>query len=85
MNDLGNEQYCLDNIFINKKEDVEEDSEENNIHGITYYLLLAYLENTDRLLNEEDKNLMEFLNQNYFYMGFCLPLNCTDIIKQLIY
>ena len=85
MNDLGNEQYCLDNIFINKKEDVEEDSDENNIHGITYYLLLAYLENTDRLLNEEDKNLMEFLNQNYFYMGFCLPLNCTDIIKQLIY
>ena len=34
MNDLGNEQYCLDNIFINKKEDVEEDSEENSYNQL---------------------------------------------------
>mgnify|MGYP006988920716 CR=1 FL=1 len=71
MNDLGNEQYCINyNKTYNS--------------NISYYLVLAYLEHPEKLTNNEDKQIIYFLNQNYFYMGFCLPKDCSDIFHHLI-
>ena len=76
MNDLGNEQYC-----INSNEYSNNNSTKNKLD---YYLILAYLEHPGNLTNEEDKKIINFLNQNYFYMGFCLPKDCKNIFNQLI-
>ena len=69
LNDLGNEYYCK---FDGKKLDVE------------YYIFEAYFDNTTNLTNDEDKSLLEFLNQNYFSIGLCLPKKCSNISKELI-
>ena len=76
MNDLGNEQYC-----INSDENSNNNSTNNKLN---YYLVLAYLEHPNNLTNDEDKIIIDFLNQNYFYMGFCLPKDCKNIFYQLI-
>ena len=73
VNDLGNEQYC---IMANEKS--------NGIDNLTYFLVLAYLEHPENLTNNEDKNFTYFLNQNYFYIGFCLPNDCKNIFQELI-
>ena len=72
MNDLGNEQYCIVRSNIKGQNKLE------------YYLVLAYLEHPEKLSNDEDKNIIYFLNQNYFYIGFCLPFDCKNIFQQLI-
>lgn len=76
INDLGNEQYC-----INSNENSNNNSTKNKLD---YYLVLAYLEHPNNLTNDEDKIIINFLNQNYFYIGFCLPKACQNIFYELI-
>ena len=69
LNDLGNEYYCKSDSKKTKAE---------------YYIFEAYFDNTTNLTNDEDKSLLEFLNQNYFSIGLCLPKKCSNISKELI-
>ncbi len=68
MNDLGNEFFCRNKLADNA----------------TYYLLQAYLEDLNKLTNYEDGPLLHFLNQNFFYVGICLPNNCSNIVYKFI-
>ena len=69
LNDLGNEYYCTSKI---------------NTIG-EYYILESYFDSTEELTNYEDVPLLEFLNQNYFSIGICLPKDCHNIMNQLIH
>ena len=50
-----------------------------------YFLLQSYFNSTKNLTSNEDKSLLEFLDQNYFSFGFCFPKNCSDLIHQLLF
>ena len=80
LNDLGNEQLCIDNRNKNKT-----NSNASEYSKGEYFLVRGYFENTIRLTNDEDRNLLEFLNQNYFSVALCLPSACYEMIEQLMY
>ena len=68
MNDFGNEHHCIINSNIN----------------VNYYLLQAHIKDQKKLTNYEDFYLLKFLNQNYFYIGLCLPDECENITKKML-
>ena len=75
MNDFGNEHYCLRNEITF-----------NDSHKIlpNYYIFQAKLENASRMTNQEDFNLVEFLFQPCFFLGVCLPYNCSNIFHKIL-
>ena len=84
LNDLGNEPYCVDNENdINNTND-NNDSKNNDNNDREYFLIQGYFESVNNLTNNEDIILLEFLNQNYFSMGFCLPKNCANLTEQIL-
>ena len=48
-----------------------------------YYLLRAFLENATRMTNYEDVTLVKFFDQRCFYLGICLPQNCSIISNRI--
>ena len=54
LNDLGNEYFC---------------KSQDDFSDLEYYIFESYFEETTNITNDEDKSLLEFLNQNYFSLG----------------
>ena len=68
LNDFGNEFEC-DNTFQSQAQ---------------YFTLHFSLSNYGTIQSEESINVLEFLDQHYFYIGLCLPRECKDALNYLI-
>ena len=51
---------------------------------LTYFQIRFYLENFTNLSNEEDIPVLNFLEQHFFYLGFCFKQNCTNFFKNIV-
>ena len=65
LNDFGNEFEC--ETILNSK--------------VKYFTLQFYLRNSSTISSKESKNILDFLEQHYFYIGLCLPKDCKDAVK----
>ena len=68
LNDFGNEFECETILQSNVK----------------YFTLQFYLRNSSTISSEESKNILDFLEQHYFYIGLCLPIDCKNAVKYII-
>ena len=68
LNDFGNEFEC-ETHFQSK---------------VKYFTLQFYLKNSSTISSLEHKNILDFLEQKYFYIGLCLPKYCKDAVNYLI-
>jgi hypothetical protein len=75
MNDFGNEHYCHRNEISN-----------NDPFKINpnYYIFKAKVDNASKMTNQEDYNLVEFLFQPCFYLGVCIPNDCSNIFNKIL-
>lgn len=70
LSDLGNEKEC------NRLE------YDKNVSYVNFtYFQLVYDINIEKANNDEDKDIMKFLNQSTYYTGFCMVQQCMDFIK----
>ena len=83
MNDFGNERYCR-NSGIEKKIGNNKTININDEIAPNYYILQAYLDNATQMTNEEDDKFYSFFDQPCFYIGICLPYNCSNILNKII-
>ena len=67
LNDFGSEFDC-DSNFQSK---------------IEYLTLQFYLTDSTSISSNEHKNILDFLEQKYFYIGLCLPKKCKEAVKFL--
>ena len=53
-------------------------------NDLTYFQIRFYLESFTNLSNEEDIPVLNFLEQHFFYLGFCFKQNCTNFFKNIV-
>ena len=80
MNDFGNEHYCLHSGVTNENKTILI----NETIDPNYYILQAFLDNATEMTNEEDNKFYSFFDQPCFYIGICLPYNCSNILNKII-
>lgn len=68
LNDFGNEFLC-DNTFVAKAR---------------YFTLHFSLNNYSTIQSNESINILKFLDQHYFYIGLCLPIECKEAMQYLV-
>ena len=80
MNDFGNEHYCWHSGIKNHNgsKTIEK------IINPNYYILQAYLDNATQMTNDEDNLFVSFYDQPCFFVGFCLPYNCFNILNKTV-
>ena len=67
LNDFGNEFEC-----------------ENTLESrVQYFTLQFYLNDSSTISSKESQNILDFLEQHYFYLGLCLPKDCKDAVNFL--
>ena len=49
-----------------------------------YFQVRFHLKDLSKLSNFEDQPVMEFLEQNFFYVGFCFPQKCENFFTQIV-
>ena len=81
MNDFGNEHYCRHSGIIEKNENK---SSIDKIIKPNYYILQAYLDNATKMTNDEDHLFVSFYDQPCFFVGICLPFNCSNILDKIV-
>ena len=81
MNDFGNERYCRHSGIMKKVDNKTIDIKDNIMPN--YYILQAYLDNATEMTNEEDNKFYSFFDQPCFYVGICLPYNCSNILDKI--
>ena len=68
LNDFGNEFEC-ETSFQSEAE---------------YFTLHFYLENSSTLNSKEDAIYLDFVEQNYYYIGLCVPKKCREAVQYLL-
>ena len=74
LSDLGNEKECNRLAYDTKAES------NKTLVNFTYFQLV-YDVNINSINNDEDKDVMKFLNQSRYYTGFCMVEQCMDFLE----
>ena len=53
-------------------------------NNIAYFTVYFALDKYDGMVNSEETPFLEFLNQKYFYMGFCFVQKCKNFFSKLV-
>ena len=53
-------------------------------NNISYFTIYFAIHDYEGMSNEEDCPVLEFLNQKYFYIGFCFVQKCEKFFKKLV-